>query len=85
MRTKPTWPPGSHPQSVGNVALADESLGGLHASRAKPFAPQLRLVRDVTEEQGETEARAPTMGMINGLRLSLTLWSLIVLLIVLLY
>jgi len=85
MPTKPTGIPGPHPQSVGNVALADESLGGLHASRAKPLAPRLRVVRDVTEEEGETEALAPTMGMINGLRLSLTLWSLIVLLIVLLY
>jgi len=75
MPTKPTGIPGPHPQSVGNVALADESLGGLHASRAKPLVPQLRVVRDVTEEEGETEALAPTMGMIQRSDYSLPIAS----------
>jgi hypothetical protein len=64
---------------VGNVALADESWGALRTPNANTRSPQLVLVPDHTEEEGEIEALAPIIGMINGIRLSLTLWSLIVL------
>jgi len=70
-----------YPQSWGNLALADESLAVLQTPKAKTRSPQLSLVQDITEE--EVEALAPATGIINGIRLSLTLWSLIGLIILL--
>ena len=64
-----------YPQSCGNLALADESLGVLQSPTAKTRSPRLSMVRDLAEEDGD--ALALTTGMINGIRLSLTLWSLI--------
>ncbi|HSF67712.1 MAG TPA: hypothetical protein VLA67_09840 [Nitrospiraceae bacterium] len=68
-------------RSWANLALADECLGGLQTPTAKTCAARLSVVPDTTEE--EIEALAPTMGIINGIRLSLTLWSLIGLIILL--
>jgi hypothetical protein len=74
-----------YPQSWGNLALADESLAVRQTPQAKTRSPQLSLVPDMTEEEIEIEieALAPTMGIINGIRLSLTLWSLVGLIILL--
>jgi hypothetical protein len=36
------------------------------------------MVQDRTEEESELEALAPTIGIMNGIRLSLTLWSVLV-------
>jgi len=63
-----------YPQSVGNLALADESLGAFHTPRAKTRTPRFSLVPDIT---GEVDALAPATGILNGIRLSLTLWSLL--------
>ena len=64
-----------YPQSWGNLALANESLGVLQPPKAKTRSPRLSMVQDIAEE--EVEALALTTGMINGIRLSLMLWSLI--------
>ena len=85
MPTNPQRTLGPFPQSVGNVALADESLGLLQTPKTKTRSPQVRLAPDRTEEESEVEALAPTIGMINGIRLSLTLWSLIVIIIYWMY
>ena len=85
MPTNPQQTTRPYSQSVGNVALADENLGVHQTSKAKTRSPQLRLVQDRTEEESEIEALAPTIGMINGIRLSLTLWSLIVVIIYWIY
>lgn len=74
MQTKGQRETRQYPRSVGNVALADESLGVLQKPTAKTRSPRLSVVPDITEE---VDALAPTTGMINGIRLSLTLWSLI--------
>ena len=66
---------GKYPQSSGNLALADESLGDLQKNKAKTCAPRLSVVDDITEEQ--VDALAATTGIIHGIRLSLALWSLI--------
>jgi hypothetical protein len=66
-----------YPQSWGNLALADESLGVLQPPTAKTRSPRLSMVQDMAEEEVEIEALALTTGMINGIRLSLMLWSLI--------
>ena len=70
-----------YPQSWGNLALADESLGVLQTPKAKTCSPRLSVVQDITEE--EVDALALTTGIINGIRLSLMLWSLIGLIILL--
>jgi hypothetical protein len=77
MRTKGNQETRQYPSSWGNLALADESPGVLQTLKAKTRAPRLSVVQDITEEEVEGEALAPTMGIINGIRLSLTLWSLI--------
>jgi hypothetical protein len=63
-----------YPQSWGNLALADESLGVLQTPKAKTPSPRLSVVQDIAEE---VDALALTTGIINGIRLSLMLWSLI--------
>ena len=72
------------PQSWGNLAFADESLGVHQAPKAETRALRLSVVQDSTAEEAEVDALAPTMGIINGIRLALTLWSLIGLIILLL-
>ena len=71
-----------YPQSVGNLALADESLGAFQTPLAETRAPRLSLVPDITEE---VDALAPTTGILNGIRLSLTLWSLLGVIILLIH
>ena len=75
MQTKGQWEPRQYPQSWGNLALADESLGVLQPPTAKTRSPRLSMVQDITED--EVDTLALTTGMINGIRLSLMLWSLI--------
>lgn len=75
MQTKEQQETRQYPQSWGNLALADESLGVLQTPKAKTCSPRLSVVHDITEE--EADALAATTGIFNGIRLSLTLWSLI--------
>ena len=75
MQTKGQWEPRRYPQSWGNLALANESLGVLQTPTAKTRSPRLSVVQDITED--EVDTLALTTGIINGIRLSLTLWSLI--------
>ena len=81
MQTKGKRETRQYPQSWGNLALADESLGVLQTPKAKTGFPRLSVVQDITEE--EVAALAPAMGIINGIRLSLTLWGLIGLILLL--
>ena len=67
-----------YPQSWGNLALVEESLGVL--PKAKTGPPRLRMVPNIAEDE---DALAPTIGILNGIRLSLTLWGLIVLIAIL--
>jgi hypothetical protein len=75
MQTTGPWETRQYPQSWGNLALANESLGVLQKPTAKTRSPRLSRVQDIAEEEGD--ALALTTGMINGIRLSLMLWSLI--------
>ena len=77
MQTKGQRETRQYPHSWGNLALADESLGVLQPPKAKTCSPRLSMVQDIAEEEVEIEALALTTGMINGIRLSLMLWSLI--------
>jgi hypothetical protein len=69
--------PHRYPQSWGNLALSDEGLAVLQIPKAKIRSPRLSVVRDIAKDEAEIEALAPTTGIINGVRLSLTLWSFI--------
>ena len=75
MQTTGPWETRQYRQTWGNLALADESLGVLQPPKVKTRSPRLSRVQDMTEE--EVDALALTTGMINGIRLSLMLWSLI--------
>jgi hypothetical protein len=75
MQTTGQWETRQYPQSRGNLALANESLVVLQPPKAKTRSPRLSMVQDIAEQ--EVEALALTTGMINGIRLSLMLWSLI--------
>ena len=75
MRTKGQPETRQYPQSWGNLALADESLGDLQKNKAKTCAPRQSVVDDITEEQ--VDALVATTGIIHGIRLSIALWSLI--------
>lgn len=77
MQTKGQLETRQYPQSLGNLALANESLSVLQPPKAKTRSPRLSMVRDIAEEEVEIEALALTTGMINGIRLSLMLWSII--------
>jgi hypothetical protein len=81
MQTNETRDTRQDQHSWGNLAIADESLGVLQTPKAKTRSPRLSVVQNMTEE--EVDTLAPTTGIINGIRLSLTLWSLIVLIILL--
>ena len=77
MQSTGQWETRQYPQSWGNLALTNESLVVLQPPKAKTGSPRLSMVRDIAEQEVEIEALALTTGMINGIRLSLMLWSLI--------
>jgi hypothetical protein len=79
MPTKQARRTQTYPQSVGNVALADDSLGLLQESTAGT-RPRLQAVGQATiEEVANSDALAPAIGMTVGLVLSIMLWGLIIL------
>ena len=75
MHTKGQRETRQYPQSWGNLALANENLAVLQTAKAKTCSPRLSVVQGIAEE--EVDALALTTGIINGIRLSLVLWSLI--------
>ena len=68
-----------YPQSAGNLALADESLGVLQQSTAEPRSQVWRVGQDKTEEASDAYALVPPTGMIVEIGLSTMLWCLIIL------
>lgn len=68
-----------YPQSWGNLALADESLGLLQEAKAESPSSVLRVVQGTTDKDAEADALAPAIGILNGIRLSITLWLIIIL------
>jgi hypothetical protein len=73
----------TYPQSEGNLALVDDSLGAHQAPKAKTRSPQLTVVQDIIEDEAEGDALAPATGIINGIRLSITLWLLVLFVVLL--
>ncbi len=70
-------------RTVGNLALAYDRLIEPQDTNAQTHVPRLRLVQDVEQkdfaDDVEDDPLAPLTGIVNGLRLSLTIWCLIAL------
>ncbi len=59
MQTTGPWETRQYPQSWGNLALADESLGVLQPPTAKTRSPRLSRVQDIAEDEVETSLLLP--------------------------
>ena len=72
-----------YPQSVGNLALAPESLVSPHKGIDTLRSPQIRLLPDMPlsecKEDWAPDPLAPSKGILNGLILALMLWGFIAL------
>lgn len=71
----------SHPQSVANLALAQVTLEALLMANSKAEEGRLRVVREELQEKLDHDPLGPAKGIINGLRLAVTLWSFIALVV----
>jgi hypothetical protein len=71
---------GSH-----SVALADVTLEALLTPNCKVEKGALQVARDERKEELDHDPLGSARGIVNGLRLSLTLWSFIVLVILLMW
>ena len=74
---------GTHPQSVANLALAQVTLEALLTPTRKANARRLPMARDGRQEELDDDPLGPARGIVNGLRLSVTLWSFIALVVLL--
>jgi hypothetical protein len=81
MPAKSKWTTGQYPQSVGNVALAEENLGMVQQPTAKLLSLVPGGAQDMAEDESEVDALAPATGIMVGIGLSIMLWSLIILVI----
>jgi hypothetical protein len=73
----------SHPQSVPNLALAQVTLEALLMPTGTAEKRRLLVARDERQEKLDDDPLGPAQGIVNGLRLSVTLWSLIALVVLL--
>ena len=73
---------GPHPESVTNLTLAQATLEALLMPRCKA-EDALQLVRDERKEELDYDPLGSARGIVNGLRLSLTLWSFVTLVVLL--
>jgi hypothetical protein len=72
-----------HPQTVANLRLADVTLEALLTPNSNAEKARLRVVRDERQEKLDYDPLGPSKGIVNGLRLSVTLWSFIALVVLL--
>ncbi len=75
----------THPQSVANLALAQVTLEALLMPTGKVEEARLRATRDRRKEELDDDPFGPARGIVNGLRLSVTLWSFIALVVLLMW
>lgn len=72
-----------HSQSVANLTLAQVTLEALFMPNSKAEEGQLRVVQDERQQELEDDPLGPARGIVNGLRLSVTFWSFIALVVLL--
>ena len=74
---------GTHHRSVSNPALAQVTLEALLMPTSKTEEGRWRMAQDVRQEELGDDPLGPARGIVNGLRLSVTLWSFIALVVLL--
>lgn len=74
---------GTHLQSVANLTIAQVTLEALLMPNGKAEVGRLRREREERQEEQDDDPLGPARGIVNGLRLSATLWSLIALIVLL--
>jgi hypothetical protein len=74
---------GYYPQLGSKLAFTDTTLDELLRASSKADQGRWRAGQDEMEKELADDALAPARGMLNGLRLSVTLWSLIALVVLL--
>ena len=73
---------GPHPESVTNLTLAQVTLEALCMPNCKA-KDALRVAQDERKEELDHDPLGSARGIINGLRLSVTLWSFVILVVLL--
>lgn len=73
----------SYPQSIANPVLAQVTLEALLAPARAAEENRLRVVQSERQEGLDHDPLGSAKGIINGLRLSVTLWSFIALVVLL--
>lgn len=73
---------GPHLESFTNLTLAQVTLEALLTPRCKA-EDALQLARDERKEELNLDPLGSARGIVNGLRLSLTLWSFVTLVVLL--
>jgi hypothetical protein len=73
----------SLPQSIANLALAQVTLEALLMPASQAEEERLRVTQDERQEELDDDPFGPSRGIVNGLRLSVTLWSFIALVVLL--
>jgi hypothetical protein len=74
---------GPHPESVANPTLTHVTLDALLTPNCKAEEGALRVARDERKEELDHDPLGSARGMVNGLRLSVTLWSFVILVVLL--
>jgi hypothetical protein len=72
-----------HPQSVPNLALAQVTFEAVLMPPNKAEERRLLVAQDERQEKLDDDPLGPAKGIVNGLRLSVTLWSFIALIVLL--
>jgi hypothetical protein len=73
----------SLPQSIAHLALAQVTLEALLMPASQAEEERLRVTQDERQEELDDDPFGPARGIVNGLRLSVTLWSFIALVVIL--
>ncbi|MGZ8365059.1 MAG: hypothetical protein ACXW37_01775 [Nitrospira sp.] len=73
---------GPHPESVANRTVAQVTLGALLTPNCKG-EDAFRVARDERKEELDHDPLGSARGIVNGLRLSVTLWSFVILVVLL--
>jgi hypothetical protein len=72
-----------YPRSVENLALALVTLEALLTPQPKAGMNPLRAPHDKCQEELDEDPLAPARGILNGLRLSVAMWGVILLVVLL--
>lgn len=73
---------GPDPESVTNLTLAQVTLEALLTTNCKA-EEALRVAHDERKEELDYDPLGSARGIVNGLRLSVTLWSFVILVVLL--